>query len=465
MSQYTIERGGRHASGRRVGCLSLVVVAFLILAFARSFASYAIEIEWWKELGQFNTWLSMLYYSLAPSPPRPCSPSPRCGSPTRAPSSSPAPASANTASMRGSPTLAPAALACFIAAGSIDTWTVVRFAGSRGLPAAATAWHDAVFNQPLSFYLFDLPFYSAAARLRARAGDLLHPGLLGRRARLAAALPLPGPARRRARSTPASSGSKAASNRASCAAPRWSSCWPWPSGSSWAATRWSTTSTAASWSGIDYVDQNIGLPLQWLVIFACLAAAGSSGCGRWLLAGLDGRWRWSSHFVVPRAGLRALRAAQRDLAPAALHPDPHPRHAQRLRPRTARQGGRIQGPARSPDRRRRAQAHARQRAPLGLARRSTTPSPRSRRCAPTTSSPTPTWTATPSTASTARCCSPRASSISASSPTRAPAGSTRTSSTPTATALVLRRVSQITAGRPARAAHRKRAAARSRPRA
>ena len=25
--------------------------------------------------------------------------------------------------------------------------------------------------------------------------------------------------------------------------------------------------------GIDYVDQNVGLPLQWLVILACVAAA------------------------------------------------------------------------------------------------------------------------------------------------------------------------------------------------
>ena len=50
-------------------------------------------------------------------------------------------------------------LGYLIAASSIDTWTVVRFAGSRGLPAAATAWHDAVFQKPLSFYLFDLPFY------------------------------------------------------------------------------------------------------------------------------------------------------------------------------------------------------------------------------------------------------------------------------------------------------------------
>ena len=35
----------------------------------------------------------------------------------------------------------------------------MRFAGSRGLPAATAAWHDAVFDKPLSFYLFDLPFY------------------------------------------------------------------------------------------------------------------------------------------------------------------------------------------------------------------------------------------------------------------------------------------------------------------
>ena len=34
--------------------------------------------------------------------------------------------------------------------------------------------------------------------------------------------------------------------------------------------------------GIDYVDQNIGLPLQWLVIVACLAAAVFVWMGRWL---------------------------------------------------------------------------------------------------------------------------------------------------------------------------------------
>ena len=36
--------------------------------------------------------------------------------------------------------------------------------------------------------------------------------------------------------------------------------------------------------GIDYVDQNVGLPLQWLLIVACLAAAVLVWMGRWMLA-------------------------------------------------------------------------------------------------------------------------------------------------------------------------------------
>ena len=86
--------------------------------------------------------------------------------------------------------------------------------------------------------------------------------------------------------------------------------------------------------GIDYVDQNIGLPLQWLVIFACLAAAVFVWMGRWFLAGLHGA-RAGGGFRRSAPGERALRAAQRDLAAAALHPDSHPRHAQRLRHRTS----------------------------------------------------------------------------------------------------------------------------------
>src|SRR6266508_718220 len=55
-------------SGRRipVARIALIGALLVLLIGARSIAGYVIEIEWWKELGQFRTWLSMLYYSIAP---------------------------------------------------------------------------------------------------------------------------------------------------------------------------------------------------------------------------------------------------------------------------------------------------------------------------------------------------------------------------------------------------------------
>ena len=39
-------------------------------------------------------------------------------------------------------------------------------------------------------------------------------------------------------------------------------------------------------TGVDYVDEKIALPLQWLAIAACVIAAGLVWAGRWLLAGI-----------------------------------------------------------------------------------------------------------------------------------------------------------------------------------
>ena len=50
-------------------------------------------------------------------------------------------------------------LSFLVADGSIDNWTVLRFAGSRALTGAGT-YHDPIFNKPATFYLFDLPFWS-----------------------------------------------------------------------------------------------------------------------------------------------------------------------------------------------------------------------------------------------------------------------------------------------------------------
>ena len=174
-------------------------------------------------------------------------------------------------------------LAYLIAAAAIDTWTVVRFAGSRGLPAAATSWHDAVFRKPLSFYLFDLPFYLmlrsyvlalvifcilvywVAARgwqLRYRFPDMreareIDPGLFKLEGGLESSF-LRG----------------AAVVLLLALAARFF------------LGRYEMVYNehGTFLVGIDYVDQKIGLPLQWLMIFACLAAAAFVWVGRWLLA-------------------------------------------------------------------------------------------------------------------------------------------------------------------------------------
>jgi uncharacterized protein len=148
------------ASGRSPATrITLIVLVLVLLISARSIASYLIEIEWWKELGQIDTFLSMLYYSIAP-----------IAAATLAAFAVLWVAHARALKFAQTglgehriyarvATLVLLVLAWMIAAATIDTWTVVRFAGSRGIPEAATRWHDTVFGKPLSFYLFDLPFF------------------------------------------------------------------------------------------------------------------------------------------------------------------------------------------------------------------------------------------------------------------------------------------------------------------
>src|SRR5512135_130204 len=64
MAQYEIE-GARRSRSRAVR-ITLIAAILLLLLGSRFIASYVIEIAWWKELGQFHTWLNMLAYSAAP---------------------------------------------------------------------------------------------------------------------------------------------------------------------------------------------------------------------------------------------------------------------------------------------------------------------------------------------------------------------------------------------------------------
>jgi uncharacterized membrane protein (UPF0182 family) len=279
---YQIEHG-RAPRSPKVGRIALVVIVLLLLFGAKTIAAYAIEIAWWKELGQFRTWMSMLYYGVTPvllatvvafavlwmTHAR-------------------ALKFANT-SLRDHriytwlSALALLLVSYMIAGSAIDTWTVVRFTGSRSLPAASTAWHDTVFGKPLSFYLFDLPFYgmlrsyvlalvivsillywlaARAWQLRYKMADFqqtreidpaifrLEGGLESKFLRGAAVFLLIAMAVR------------------------------------FFLGRFEMVYNehGSFLVGVDYVDLNIGLPLQWLLIVACFAAAALLLMGRWILA-------------------------------------------------------------------------------------------------------------------------------------------------------------------------------------
>jgi uncharacterized membrane protein (UPF0182 family) len=141
----------------------MIVLMFLlgIIAWAASTAAnFIIEYNWWKEVGQVDTWIGMLWYSIAPA---------AAGAVVAFIALLVAHASGlRFAGIRGNDfrwysRLIPfglAFVAIIFASNSIDYWTVMRFFGSRGLAAAPDAWKDQVFSRGLPFYLFDLPFYS-----------------------------------------------------------------------------------------------------------------------------------------------------------------------------------------------------------------------------------------------------------------------------------------------------------------
>jgi uncharacterized membrane protein (UPF0182 family) len=56
-------------------------------------------------------------------------------------------------------------LAYLTASATVDTWTAVLYFGGSQLPPDTAQWKDPVFQHPLSFYLFQLPFYQLLLRV------------------------------------------------------------------------------------------------------------------------------------------------------------------------------------------------------------------------------------------------------------------------------------------------------------
>jgi len=142
----------------------VIVVLFLLFAGARVAARYLIEYQWWKEMNQVPTWIDILIYSITPV---------AAGVLIAfavlwlAHSRALAFAGTRLGAHRRYALLSSVALllaAWVLSSATLDTWTVVRYFGGKGLPEAAAGWRESVFGLPLRFYLFDLPFYRLLLR-------------------------------------------------------------------------------------------------------------------------------------------------------------------------------------------------------------------------------------------------------------------------------------------------------------
>ncbi len=150
---------GRRRSGLRFGLIALIVLFFVVLIGVSWGASVLIDYSWWKELGQVNTWIDLYAYSTLPI----------AGATVitwfvllTAHSRAVQFAGGRVSDYPIYSRLASVALLAvsfFVADASIDNWTVLRFAGSRSLKNIE-GFPDPIFGKPVTFYLFDLPFWS-----------------------------------------------------------------------------------------------------------------------------------------------------------------------------------------------------------------------------------------------------------------------------------------------------------------
>src|SRR5580704_16232849 len=156
---FKVRRSLMHPS-KFQNLIMLVAMLALSLWAITTAANFIIEYNWWREVGQVGTWISMLWYSITPFV---------AGALVAfialwmAHARGLHFAGVRRRDFRLYSRLVRVGLAVgalLFASASIDYWTIMRFFGSRGLMLPPDAWRDQVFSRALPFYLFDLPFYS-----------------------------------------------------------------------------------------------------------------------------------------------------------------------------------------------------------------------------------------------------------------------------------------------------------------
>jgi uncharacterized membrane protein (UPF0182 family) len=150
------------AAPRRSRIVLLAILLVLLLVFSRSICSFIIEYLWWGEMGQVTTWVRMLtirYLTgvaewvlvLAVVWVAHARGMKYAGT-----------------GMRDEPRYGLVATAVLgfvsliIVAALTDGWTIARYWAGHG---TETSWHDPVFGRPLAFYFFELPFYRGVVGL------------------------------------------------------------------------------------------------------------------------------------------------------------------------------------------------------------------------------------------------------------------------------------------------------------
>ena len=135
-------------------------VLLLLLVGSRMISSLVIEYAWWNETGQIETWESIIAYRFLPVllatvlgfvvlwvvHARALK---FAGTGL---GEHPGYAKASTAVLL--------LLSFVIASICLDSWTVVTFYGSQRAGSPADIWRDPIFGNALTFYFFELPFYS-----------------------------------------------------------------------------------------------------------------------------------------------------------------------------------------------------------------------------------------------------------------------------------------------------------------
>ena len=245
----------------------LIAIGIFALIVSSFSASFLIDYEWWKEMGQLDTWYSMAAYRYLPRLAaailafivfRIAYALGRRRARTMAEIIDLVPETRNPL-----PSLILVAVSILTGILLVSPWIIVQYIGGHSTESA-TSWRDPLFGQSLSFYLFDLPFLTQLANgvIFLLIGAIV--------IYFVSSIPL---------------GEK--SIRVEFAPPmRWLLALAILA---YAARLYLgrydlLTAEHGFLTGADYVDEKIRLPLQWFAIIAAVIGAAMVALGRYVLA-------------------------------------------------------------------------------------------------------------------------------------------------------------------------------------